>query len=328
MELPATAGADSTRNPDPGRKHEPPHDPGDSALAANFSPVTRTGQRREATGSVTANVHRTGSGNHMTANGHDRTCRSPKSASSLVETTNSHSESASKLDGPGSGPKTETGTARGQRGSVTSPGESDLIHATANGSWSESKTRETGHTTHQTVSRHDVALPKNSLHMTAGYGKSKSGNGPRKNPQPHERAIVDHTPPRQRTLPREGQNERAQVTPESERAPLSQSPREKKPSRTRHRKPQPSCPPPPPLPPNGERGEGRQHGRCPSTPLTDPALLKDGRQKEEAKVARLPKKQRLREEGSEAQWEGRSRNGVTYNAHYRSVSAKKPPTAP
>ena len=240
----------SSRNP--GRNHEPPHDPGDSGLVTNFSPITGTCQRREATGPMIANGHDIGSGNCMTANGHDGTSGDPKSGSALVET-------ASEPHGPGSGPKTVTGTAetaRGQWGSVTSPSESALIHATANGSWSERVTRETGHATQQNASGHYVALPEDHSYVTAGTGKSESGIGPWKNPKPRESAIMDHAPSRRRILPREGQCERAQVTLESERAPLPQPPGGKKQlNHTCPQKPRPSWGSPS-FPPNSERVRG------------------------------------------------------------------------
>ena len=114
----------------------------------------------------------------MVVNDHGGTCGSPKSVSALIETANSHYESASEPDGPGSGLKTATGTsktARGQRGSVMSPGESALVQ-------SDSVTRETGHTTHQTTSGDDVTLPETRHHMTVQSGKSESGSGPREEP--------------------------------------------------------------------------------------------------------------------------------------------------
>ena len=85
----------------------------------------------------------------MIANDHGGTSGGSKS-------TNGHSVSASKPIGPGSGLKTATGTAEtahGQRRSVTSPGESALIHETANRLWSERATRET-------ASEHDIAVPE------------------------------------------------------------------------------------------------------------------------------------------------------------------------
>ena len=179
------------------------------------------------TGFVTTNGHGTDTRNRVIANDHSGTGSGPKSMSALVETSNGHSESVSEPNSPRSGPKTATGTAetaRRQRGSVKSSGESALVHETANGLLSESASCETGHATHQTTSGHNVALPETSCHVTGRPGKSESGSGPRKSPQPLESAIVDHTQPRQRSRPREGQSKRAQLTFESERAPPLQPP--------------------------------------------------------------------------------------------------------
>ena len=184
--------------------------------------MTKTGQRRGATGSVTADGHGTGIRNRVIVNDHGGTGGGQKSASSLHKTASVHPESASEPDGPGSGPKTWTD-------------ESARIHKTVN----ESTTHETGHATHQTRSGLDVAPPGAPGHVTERPGKSESGSGPRKSLQPRESAIVDRAPPRQRKQPEEGQSERAQLTPESERHTLPQKPRR-----------------PPPPPPKGQEGGG------------------------------------------------------------------------
>ena len=82
----------------------------------------------------------------------------------------------------GSGPKTATGTAetaRGQKGSVTNPGESAFVHETANGPWIESVTCETGHTTPMTANRHNNALHENLNLVREKTVKRVSGCGPR-----------------------------------------------------------------------------------------------------------------------------------------------------
>ena len=117
----------------------------------------------------------------MSANGHAGPCDGQKSASALVEIVNGHSESASELEETGSGPKTATGTAktaRGQKGSVKSPGESARVHETMNGSWSESATSETGYVTHQTTNEHNHALHESPHHAREKTVKSESGGGP------------------------------------------------------------------------------------------------------------------------------------------------------
>ena len=168
---------------------------------------------------MTANGRRTGTRNRVIANDHGRTGGGRKGASTLVETASGHSESTSEPDGPVSSLKTMTGTAetaRGQKGSVKSASESARVHKTAKGSWSESATRETEHATQLTASRFDVTLPVTLCHLTGRSRKSESGSGPRKRPQPLESPIVDRAPPRQRSRPREGQSEQAQMTPERE----------------------------------------------------------------------------------------------------------------
>ena len=134
------------------------------------------------------------------------------------------------------------------------------------------------------MSRHDVALPETPDHVTGRLGKSESRSGPWKRPQPREGAIADYAQPRQRSQPREGQHERAQATPESEKAPLPQPLRGRR--QPRHSLPQKPRPPPTPsLPPNGERGKRSRHesqrGRRPPTSPHDPAPLKEGRKEEE-----------------------------------------------
>ena len=101
-------------------------------------------------------------------------------ASTIVVTAIGHFESASALDGPSSGQKTAktAKTAHGQKGSVTSHGESTFVHETANDLWSESATRETGHATPETVNRHSDALHENLNLVREMNVKSVSGSGP------------------------------------------------------------------------------------------------------------------------------------------------------
>ena len=73
---------------------------------------------------------------------------------------------------PGSGQK----TAHWQRGSVTSHGKSTFVHATANGPWSESATRETSHATPETANRHSEALHENLDLAKEMIVKSVSGS--------------------------------------------------------------------------------------------------------------------------------------------------------
>ena len=86
------------------------------------------------TGPVTGDGHSTGSRTRVTANGHTGPLDGQTNMSAIVETVDGHSESASDLDGTGSGPKTVTGTAEtahGQKGSVKNPGKSARVHETA-----------------------------------------------------------------------------------------------------------------------------------------------------------------------------------------------------
>ena len=171
---------------------------------------------------MTASGHETGSGIHEWAgdrvryprvgtrpgpvstseNDHCGTGDSQKNVSAPDETASGHSESASEPDGPGSGPKTETGiseTACGQLESVKGPGERSCIRETTNSPWSGSATRETGHATQQTASRHDDSHPGSPHHVTGRPGKSESGSSP----QPRESATEDHAQPKQRSRTRE-----------------------------------------------------------------------------------------------------------------------------
>ena len=103
----------------------------------------------------------TDSGTCVTATIHARSRDSQTNSSAIVET-------ASELDGTGGDPKTATGitkTTHGQKGNVTSHGESAFIHKTTNGPWNERATRETGHATPQTTNGHTDA-PHENLDLT------------------------------------------------------------------------------------------------------------------------------------------------------------------
>ena len=117
----------------------------------------------------------------MTVTGHAGPHDCQTNASAIVVTANSHSESTSAPDGPGSSQKTAIGTAetaQGQKGSVTSHGESAFIHKIANDPWSESATRETGHATPDTVKGHSDALHENLDLAREINVKSVSRSGP------------------------------------------------------------------------------------------------------------------------------------------------------
>ena len=104
-----------------------------------------------------------------------------RNVSAIVETTNSHSKSASALDDTGSDQKTVVGivkTTHGQKGSGTSHGKRAVIHETTNNPWSESATLETGHSTLETVNGHSDVLREN-LDLTREINvKSGNGSGP------------------------------------------------------------------------------------------------------------------------------------------------------
>ena len=187
-------------------------------------------------------------------------------------------------------------------------------------------TRETGHTTHKTASGHDNALPETPYYVRERPGKSESGSGPRQSSQPRESAIVDRAQPRHRSRPREGQSERAQMTPESKRAPLLQPPRGKKqPSHTRPQKPRPLRSPPSSPTERQEGGEEIPRESTQETPSDFPARPHPSEGRKEGggeREGRPTSKEAEAEGGGEVQWEGQSLNGKLYDAHYRSVSSK------
>ena len=168
-------------------------------------------------------------------------------ASTIVETASGHSESASALDNPGSGPKTATGsdeTEHRQKAIVMSHGECADVHATVNGPWSESANPETRHQRPETESGHCDALhgkldPKGKRSV-----KSASGSG-------HWRSLLvlqivtdDHALENGKMPPARGQ--RAQGTPESTMILLPPTPEgRKQPNCPRPQKPEPSCTPSP-----------------------------------------------------------------------------------
>ena len=157
---------------------------------------------------MTGNGHATGNGIRVTATGH----AGPRDGQM----------NASAPDCPGSSQKTATGTtetAHGQKGSVTSHGESAFVHETANGPWNESATREPGHATPETVNGHSDAHHEN---LDLLREKTVSGSGPWQTPQFRESVTDDHVLQRQKRLLGKGQ--RAQATPESTMIALLQPP--------------------------------------------------------------------------------------------------------
>ena len=109
------------------------------------------------------------SGTRVTVSGHARPRDGQTIASAIVATANDHSERASTAT-------RIVETARWQKESVTSHGESAFVHATANGPWRESATCETGHVTPETVNGHSDALHEN-LDLMREINL-KSGSGP------------------------------------------------------------------------------------------------------------------------------------------------------
>ena len=198
----------------------------------------------------------TSSGTRVTASGHARPLDGQTIASAIV--VRSRSESVSAPGGPSSSQKTATGsteTAHGQRGSVTSHGESAFVHATANGLWSESVTRETGHATLETVNGHSDTLSENLDLSREINGKSVNGSGSQQSRQSRERVIKDHRLQRRRVC-REGSastsnscehNDPATATPGREEAAESLAPAQAEAL---------VAPPPPPLSSPTERREG------------------------------------------------------------------------
>ena len=129
---------------DRGKLQQPPRGPDDSVQAAKSSSQTANGHKKESS-------HETGDG-HVTGGGSRR-----QASRQPVDQERKHRESASVPVGPGSGQKTSTGsdeTAHGQKGSMTSRGESAFVHAAANGPWNESATPEISHAPLETESRH------------------------------------------------------------------------------------------------------------------------------------------------------------------------------
>ena len=139
--------------------------------------MTANSLKKWESGHETSDGHATGSGTRVITTGHAGPRNGQTNASAIVVTANGHSKSVSAPDGPGSGQKTET--AHGQNRSVTSHGESTVVHETANGPWSKSATCETGHVTPETVNGHSDALHENLDLAREMNVKSVSGSGPR-----------------------------------------------------------------------------------------------------------------------------------------------------